>query len=263
MTRRKRKNKTKRAAILTSIIMVILAIIYLNPDMDEIQKKISDLYNLTDMQIANTSQTENVSSYDLSSIPEYDGSSPYVVINDNIPEFTEEDYTTESFEEYSELDKLGRCGVAFANICRETMPKDDEERESISSVTPTGWVQKKYNGEYLYNRCHLIGYQLSAENANELNLITGTRYFNVTGMLPFENQVADYINNQDEDEDNHVLYRVTPYYDGDDLLASGVQIEAYSVEDDGKSICFNVYVYNVQPGITIDYATGESSLSEN
>lgn len=130
-----------------------------------------------------------------------------------------------------------------------------EERESISEVEPTGWVQEKYNGEYLYNRCHLIGYQLSGENANELNLITGTRYFNVSGMLPFENQIANYI---EENENNHVLYRVTPVYEGENLLASGVVLEAYSVEDNGQGICFNVYVYNVQPGITIDYATGES-----
>ena len=136
------------------------------------------------------------------------------------------------------------------------MPKEGEERESISNVKPTGWIQEKYDGEYLYNRCHLIGYQLSGENDNELNLITGTRYFNVEGMLPFENIVADYI---EENQENHVLYRVTPVFEKDNLLAKGVEIEAYSVEDNGEGVCFNVFIYNVEPGININYATGESS----
>ena len=175
-----------------------------------------------------------------------------------MPNFTEEDFKAESFENYSELDSLGRCSIAYANLSKETMPKEDDERGDISSVIPTGWVQQKYNGEYLYNRCHLIGYQLSDEDANQQNLITGTRYFNVTGMLPFENQVADYI---EKNENNHVLYRVTPNFEGDNLLASGVQIEAYSIEDKGQGICFNVYIYNVQPGVTIDYATGKSYLN--
>lgn len=207
-----------------------------------------------------TPKTVAQNSYELNSIPEYNNE-PYVVLNDNIPEFTEADYTTESFEKYSELDSLGRCGVAYANICRETMPKEDEERGDISSVKPTGWVQRRYDGEYLYNRCHLIGYQLSNENANELNLITGTRYFNTTGMLPFENQVAEYIKEQNSQENKHVLYRVTPIYKENELVARGVQMEAYSVEDNGQGICFNVFVYNVQPGINIDYATGESSIN--
>ena len=176
----------------------------------------------------------------------------YVTINNNIPYFDENDYTTESFEIYSKLDDLGRCGVAYANICKEIMPT--KEREDISEVYPTGWEQKQYNGEYLYNRCHLIGHQLAGEDANELNLIAGTRYFNVSGMLPFENQIADYIY---KNKNNHVLYRVTPIFEGNNLLASGVQMEAYSVEDKGKGICFNVYVYNIQPGINIDYATGK------
>ena len=180
----------------------------------------------------------------------------YVEINNNVPYFEESEYTTESFEKYSELDELGRCGVAYANICKETMPVDGEERESISNVKPTGWVQAKYDGEYLYNRCHLIGYQLSAENANENNLITGTRYFNVEGMLPFENRVAEYI---EQNPNNHVLYRVTPIFEGDNLLANGVEMEAYSVEDNGQGISFNVFVYNIQPEVTINYATGESS----
>lgn len=207
-----------------------------------------------------TPKTVAQNSYDLNNIPEYNNE-PYIVLNDNIPEFTEADYTTESFEKYSELDSLSRCGVAYANICRETMPKEDEERGDISSVKPTGWVQRRYDGEYLYNRCHLIGYQLSNENANELNLITGTRYFNTTGMLPFENQVAEYIKEQNLQENKHVLYRVTPIYKENELVARGVQMEAYSVEDNGQGICFNVFVYNVQPGINIDYATGESSIN--
>lgn len=202
----------------------------------------------------NTKQTENVA-FDLSSIPEYT-ESPYIEINNNIPYFTEEDYTTKSFEKYSNLDEKGRCGVVYANISKEIMPPEGDKRGDISSVKPTGWKQKKYNGEYLYNRCHLIGYQLSDEDANELNLITGTRYFNVLGMLPFENQVANYINTSKKNV--HVLYRVTPIFEGDNLLASGVEIEAYSVEDKGQGVCFNVYVYNVQPGINIDYKTGEN-----
>ena len=191
-------------------------------------------------------------------IPEYSGS-PYVVIDDNEPNFDEDDMTTSSFEAYSQLDSLGRCGVAYANIGEDLMPT--EKRGSIGQVKPTGWHTVKYDfvdGKYLYNRCHLIGYQLSAENANKRNLITGTRYFNVEGMLPFENLVADYVH----ETGNHVLYRVTPIYNGDDLEARGVQMEAYSVEDNGDGVCFNVFVYNVQPGVDIDYATGESSATE-
>lgn len=191
-------------------------------------------------------------------IPEYSGL-PYVEINGNIPDFTEGDYTTESFEQYSELDSQERCGAAYANVGTDIMPT--EERGSIGQVKPSGWHTIKYDnvdGKYLYNRCHLLGYQLTGENSNEKNLITGTRYMNVEGMLPFENMVADYV----KETNNHVLYRVTPIFEGNNLLASGVQMEAYSVEDKGAGICFHVFVYNVQPGITIDYATGESYLSE-
>ena len=190
-------------------------------------------------------------SYDLDQVPAYAGE-PYVVINDNQPFFGEEEYTTEAFETYSALDGLGRCGTASACVGEELMPAG--ERESISSVKPSGWINVEYGGQYLYNRCHLIGFQLTGENANERNLITGTRFLNTQGMLPFENQVADYI----EETGNHVLYRVTPVFEGQNLVASGVQMEAWSVEDEGEGLCFNVYVYNVQPGITIDYATGES-----
>lgn len=194
----------------------------------------------------------------LADIPAYSGS-PYIAINDNIPQFLEKDLTTSSYEYYSELDNLGRCGVVYACIGIDLMPK--EERGSIGSVKPTGWHTVKYDvvdGKYLYNRCHLIGYQLSGENANTRNLITGTRYMNVEGMLPFENMVADYV----EETKNHVMYRVTPIFEGNNLLASGVQIEAQSVEDHGEGICFNVYCYNVQPKVTIDYETGESSYQE-
>ena len=187
-------------------------------------------------------------------VPEYTGE-PYVEINENQPEFEEEQLTAVSYETYSELDDLGRCGTAQACIGEELMPTD--EREDISSVTPTGWENQEYDivdGGYVYNRCHLIGYQLAGENANEENLITGTRYMNTEGMLPFENMVAEYVH----ETENHVLYRVTPIFEGDNLVASGVQMEAESVEDQGEGICFNVYVYNVQPEIVIDYSTGEN-----
>ncbi len=187
-------------------------------------------------------------------IPDYSGE-PYVVLNDNWPEFGAEDLTLEAFENYSELDDLGRCGTAFANICLEIMPT--EPRGDIGQVKPSGWQTVKYDcvdGKYLYNRCHLIGYQLAGENANEKNLITGTRYMNVMGMLPFENMVDSYV----EETANHVLYRVTPVFEGRNLVASGVRLEAFSVEDEGEGLSFNVFVYNVQPGVVIDYATGES-----
>ncbi|MFQ9453853.1 DNA/RNA non-specific endonuclease [[Ruminococcus] lactaris] len=187
-------------------------------------------------------------------VPAYSGE-PYVEVNDNQPEFTEEELTTVSYEDYSELDELGRCQSAEACIGQDLMPT--EARESISSVKPTGWKNKSYDtvdGGYVYNRCHLIGFQLTGENANEENLITGTRYMNVEGMLPFEDEVAAYI----KETDNHVMYRVTPVFEGDDLIASGVQMQAESVEDDGAGISFNVYVYNVQPYVVIDYRTGEN-----
>ncbi len=192
----------------------------------------------------------------LNSVPAYSGKL-YITLNGNNPTFKPAEYTTKAFEKYSSLDSLGRCGVAYACIGEEIMPTG--ERGEIGQVKPTGWQTVKYDivdGKYLYNRCHLIGWQLTGENANTRNLITGTRYFNVDGMLPFENMVDDYI----EETGNHVLYRVTPDFRGSELVAHGVQIEAYSVEDDGDGICFNVYIYNIQPGITIDYATGKSSL---
>ncbi len=191
----------------------------------------------------------------VANVPAFSGEDAYVVIGDNQPEFTDDDMTTVSYEYYSPLDRLGRCGYAMACIGTELMPT--EERGSIGQVKPSGWQTVKYDfvdGKYLYNRCHLIGFQLSGENANEQNLITGTRYMNVEGMLPFENMIADYV----METGNHVLYRVTPIYDGDNLVARGVQMEALSVEDGGEGICFHIYAYNNQPGVTIDYADGSS-----
>lgn len=212
-----------------------------------------------DLDTAGNPQNVNVEeSINLSDIPEFAGE-PYVVINNNEPSFVESDLTETSFEMYSSLDNLGRCRAAFANIGENLMPT--EKRGSIGQVKPSGWQTIKYDhvdGKYLYNRCHLIGYQLTAENANEKNLITGTRYLNIEGMLPFENMVADYV----KETGNHTLYRVTPIYDGNNPVASGVQMEGKSVEDNGEGICFNVYAYNNQPGTVIDYSTGESSQEE-
>ena len=258
MSKRKknrRRNKKQINQLLGLVIVVIclaISIIY-GKDVLYISKENNnvDISNKNDTVEA----SQAITYLNIEDIPEYTDNI-YVEINNNKPFFDESEYTTESFENYSNLDELGRCGVAYANVSKETMPPEGDERASISSVKPTGWEQAKYDGEYLYNRCHLIGYQLSDEDANELNLITGTRYFNVEGMLPFENEVADYI---EKNENNHVLYRVTPIFENDNLLAKGVEIEAYSVEDNGKGICFNVFVYNIQPGIDIDYRTGDNS----
>ena len=234
------KKKNKKLITKIVILLLILASFYFQDDITKF--------------LNNNIET----SYAVDSVPEYSGSE-YIIINDNVPEFAESDFTTESFEEYSELDSLGRCGVAFANIGQDLMPT--EERGSIGYIKPSGWQTVKYDivdGKYLYNRCHLIGYQLTGENANPNNLITCTRNMNASVMVKFENDVADYI----KETGNHVLYRVTPVFVGDNLLASGVQIEAESVEDKGEGIQFNVYIYNVQEGISIDYKTGESSLEK-
>lgn len=243
--RKNKKIRFCRNVIELSIIICILIIGYIAT-------------NTKSTNETNVEQNQQII-FDLNSIPEYT-SSPYVEINNNIPYFKDEDYTIEAFEKYSEWDVLGRSGVAFANICKEIMPKEGEERGDISSIKNlSGWVQKRYDNiikdKYLYNRCHLIGWQLAGENANKKNLITGTRYLNTEGMLPFENRVAEYVKSN---KNNHVLYRVTPIFKDNNLLASGVEIEAWSVEDKGQKICFNVYCYNVQPGIVIDYTTGES-----
>ena len=252
----KKKDKKKLQKYILGIILtlIIAVITYLYPQYEDVIHQI--------LGIEVVSATTTITSFDLSSIPEYTDT-PFVYINNNIPDFTEEDYKKGVFEEYSELDGLGRCGVAFANICKEIMPT--EQRGEIGMVKPSGWKLAKYDnidGKYLYNRCHLIGYQLAGENANKNNLITGTRYLNVQGMLPFENEVANYIKNQNSNENKHILYRVTPIFENSNLVASGVQMEAYSVEDNGQGVCFNVYVYNVQPGIEINYANGESSLKQ-
>ena len=240
MSRRKRKNKKKQFVLSILIVLVAIGTYY----KDEIQEYIQ------------INKTYAIESYDMSNIPQYSGNS-YVVLNDNKPNFTDEDYLKGSFEEYSELDALGRCGVAYANVSVDTIPT--EERGSIGQIKPSGWHTVKYNivsGKYLYNRCHLIGYQLTGENANPKNLITCTRSMNTEGMLEFENQVADYI----KETNNHVLYRVTPIFEENNLVVSGVQIEASSVEDKCKDVCFNVYVYNVQDGIEINYSNGDSHL---
>ena len=200
------------------------------------------------------------SSFSLSDVPAYSGKA-YISVNGNVPYFTAAELTTTAFETYSDLDTLGRCGVTYACIGQDLMPT--KERGSIGMVKPTGWHTVRYDdlvdGKYLYNRCHLIGYQLTGENANTKNLITGTRYLNIEGMLPFENMVADYI----QETDNHVLYRVTPIFEGNNLLANGVLMEGYSVEDKGAGVSYCVFAYNVQPGIEIDYATGESKLADS
>ena len=238
-TNKKRTNKQTEKIISTLIIIIFIIA--------------SLILNKQENNNAENQSNETTTNYNLSNIPEYTDKI-YTEINNNIPYFEEKEHTTKAFENYSQLDNLKRCGVAYANICKEIMPA--EKRGDISNVKPTGWKQAKYDGKFLYNRCHLIGYQLAGENANELNLITGTNYFNVEGMLPFENKVAEYI---EKNNNNHVLYRVTPDFKGDNKVASGVEMEAYSVEDNGRGISFNVYVYNVQPGITINYQTGESS----
>jgi DNA-entry nuclease len=255
MAYRRRKKKHTFAKVVSTLLVILVAILgaLFAPEL-----------------LGGGENSNTVPSYvNVDSIPEYSGSA-YVLVNEGKPYFTESDYTTKAYEKYSDLDSLGRCGVVMACLGKETMPENGEERESISHVTPSGWEgnNKRYDGDivsggWIYNRCHLIGWQLSAENDNERNLITGTRYFNAgdsdeRGMLAFENMVADYI----KETGNHVLYRVTPVYNGNDLVARGILMEAYSVEDEGEGICFNVYFYNVQPGITIDYATGESWITE-
>ncbi|MBR5320745.1 MAG: DNA/RNA non-specific endonuclease [Clostridia bacterium] len=241
-------NLKKRLSIISLILVLILSLTACGGSLTN-----GDIF--PEPEITTTESIENTT-VTLKDIPEYSGN-PYIAINDNQPQFTSADYTTTAFEKYAELDELGRCGVTYACVGVEIMPTED--RGSIGQVKPTGWVTAKYDfvdGKYLYNRCHLIGFQLTGENANTQNLITGTRYMNTEGMLPFENMIADYV----KETENHVLYRVTPVFDGENLVASGVQMEAYSVEDNGDGICFNVYCYNVQPGVVIDYATGESRL---
>lgn len=243
MSKRKKKNTIKYIILSLVSIFVIYAFDYYK---DDVQKFLANIIPYEEK------------SYNIGEIPEYNGE-PYVIINNNNPDFTEGDKNTTSFEKYSDLDYLNRAGTSYANVSTDTMPT--EERGKIGMIKPSGWHTIKYDivdGKYLYNRCHLIGYQLTGENANERNLITCTRYMNTVGMLEFENKVAKYV----KETNNHVLYRVTPIFEGNNLLASGVQMEGLSVEDNGKGIKFNVYVYNVQEGIEIDYSTGDSKLKE-
>ncbi len=244
------RKKGKKLLILLVIITFVIALVIVFW-LAHVRKKNNNSFKEVNSE-------EYVSDNDnyLEMLPQYTGS-PYSVINNNIPWFNLDRIdTSKSFEKYSELDDLGRCGAAYANLGRDLMPT--ENRGEIGMIKPSGWHTVKYPGIiddlYLYNRCHLIAYSLSGENANELNLITGTRYFNISGMLPFENITRNYI----EETNNHVLYRVTPVYDGKDLVARGVLMEGLSVEDSGSGIRFNVFVYNVQPGIIIDYLDGTS-----
>ena len=247
----KKRYKSKYNVIIFIITLIIITLLGYYENNYEIEN--NTIQN--DTQIA----INKAVSFNLNEIPDFDGKTPYVILNNNEPEFPNEDFNTNSFEKYSELDSLGRCGVAYANVSKDTMPT--EARGDISKVKPTGWHAVRYDcvdGKYLYNRCHLIGYQLTAENANKQNLITGTRYLNVEGMLPFENQVAEYV----KTTNGHVLYRVTPIFKDNNLVANGVQMEAESVEDRGEKVKFNIYAYNVQPNIKINYLTGSSELIE-
>lgn len=248
--RKPKRNKTMTAAMALVALFMGMAVGRVGQDIDTQPKD-------TKYQAEEQAQQENTQQLtDDLEIAVYAGQ-PYTVIKDNVPDFTEEEKScTQAFEYYGELDALGRCTVTFANVCPQTQPT--EKRGTIGQVRPSGWHTVKYNdlidGNYLYNRCHLIGYQLTGENANVSNLITGTRYLNVEGMLPFEDMVDDYV----DQTKNHVLYRVTPIFKGDELVARGVRMEAWSVEDAGTGICFDVFCYNVQPGIVIDYATANS-----
>lgn len=253
------KQKIERWGVLLVCLLLLLS--GCKADLTQESSNLSTVIGTTEqMPISNVSESTlpEANPQPQWEIPQYVGA-PYTEIHSNIPFFTDDEITDQSFETYSPLDELGRCGVAFACVGQDLMPT--EERGSIGQIKPSGWHLVKYDcvdGNYLYNRCHLIGYQLTAENANERNLITGTRYLNIEGMLPFENQVADYV----QQTGNHVLYRATPIFEGDNLLASGILIEGYSVEDGGTGICFCIYAYNIQPGVQIDYATGESMLED-
>ena len=261
MARKRSKNKKYFASSIAIFLCVIYAVFfgYMNENNDS---KNTTKNEILDSNIGNENTVENNSgstNLDLSNIPEFDGKNYTIKINDNVPYFEKEELITEVFEKYSKLNENDpldrRCGVAYANICKEIMPKEDEERTG-QKTEPTGWIQNVYTNDkgkqaYLYNRCHLIAWSLADENDNELNLITGTVKLN-SEMKEKELEIINYIK---ENQKNHVLYRVTPVFEGENLVASGVEMEAYSVEDDGQGICFNVYCYNVQDGFTIDYAT--------
>ena len=262
---KKKKSRKKQKLWLVLIALIVIGVIGISND--NIRSYIEEVIEGQDVFAVAENAINDVvkgkvdttkTSFNLDNIPDFNDE-PYVIINNNKPNFDEKYFNTKSFEKYSELDSLGRCGVAFANIGKDIMPT--EPRGEIGMIKPSGWQIAKYDfvdGKYLYNRCHLIGFQLAGENANNKNLITGTRYLNVQGMLPFENAIAEYVKTKNK----HVLYRVTPIFKDKNLVASGVQMEAESVEDKGKSICFNVYVYNNQPGVEIDYKNGKNKLIE-
>lgn len=279
-----KKYKKKKNKILKIAVIAILLGVFAIKNIDKIKKGLpnepvikrkgmkQNTEKVKETEIVNPSErkemsqadnSNSVTSVDLNQIPDFDGVTTFVAINNHIPTFTKEDKAkarSGSFEYYSELDSLGRVGIATANLGKETMPQKGEKRGPIGHVKPSGWQSLKFDnvdGKYLYNRSHLIGWQLSSENDNEKNLATGTRFFNVDGMLPFENLVADYIKNTG----NHVLYRVTPIFEGNELVMRGLQMEAYSVEDDGAGVSYNVFVYNAQPGIYIDYLTGMATTT--
>ena len=276
-----KKYKKKKNKILKIAVIAILLGVFAIKNIDKIKKglpnepvikrkgmkqnteKVKETEIVNPSERKEMSQADTVTSVDLNQIPDFDGVTTFVAINNYVPTFTDEDKAkarSGSFEYYSELDSLGRVGIATANLGKETMPQKGEKRGPIGHVKPSGWQSLKFDnvdGKYLYNRSHLIGWQLSAENDNEKNLATGTRFFNVDGMLPFENLVADYIKNTG----NHVLYRVTPIFEGNELVMRGLQMEAYSVEDDGAGVSYNVFVYNAQPGIYIDYLTGMATTT--
>ncbi len=258
--------KTKKTLLTVLLIAAIIVIVYLfvsgkfGSPSEEPENASLSLVTGEDGTVApaDTSKPDNsYKTFDLSTVPEFSGKE-YAIINSNVPFFTESEYTTEPFETYSPLDSQGRCGVAYANICKELMPTS--KRGDIYMIRPSGWQHVEYDfidGYSLYNRSHLIAHSLAGEDANERNLITGTRYMNKDGMNPFENMVGDYV----KETGNHVLYRVTPVFEGKNLICSGVLMEAYSVEDRGEGICFCVYCYNVQPGVVIDYSNGKSHLA--
>lgn len=237
-----RFNIKKSIITIISVLLIMLGCVFAN---------LYD-YRKVNVGMPNTSQGEDVISNGFDIIPEYSGSI-FITLNGDVPYFSDKDYTTEVFEIYSKFDEHGRCGVAYANICEELMPEEGKEREKLD-YDPTGWNQSEYNGNYVYHRCHLIARSLAGEENNKLNLITGTNNFNINGMKPFEDRVSEYIKKH---PNNHVLYRVTPIYKGNNAVASGVQMEAYSVEDNGIGVHFNVFVYNIQPGVEINYLNGE------
>ncbi len=275
---KKRKKKSLPSAVAVVVLLIIISSFFAkndekptkpdtgkatfyeytqNTQKDTAEKETTEKTVKVTQKVTSVSTGSKKYKISLKDIPKFKNK-PYVVINGNEPYFKKSEITKKDFEYYSPLDSLGRCSAATASVGKKLMPT--EKRGEIGSVKPSGWQTVKYDcvdGKYLYNRCHLIGYQLSGENANRQNLITGTRYMNVEGMLPFENMVADYV----KETNNHVMYRVTPVFSGNELVARGVQMEAFSVEDNGDGVCFNVFCYNAQPGVTIDYSTGTSEKS--